>query len=343
MTKKWLKGDKLRVVKATDLDSGDAIALGDIVTARDDHTSDNVCITTTKANGGVASGYFAWRFEKVEQEVKGIRVGDTVEVIYGGAGVSAVDMGKTAIVLEVHPTGVPGQYETHKLVVDGKDFVYNFYNDKRRISADPKSFKKVTPVAPVVDTIIRVGDTVEVITGGYGVATDVLGKTGVVLEVNSGMFKRAVVDTANFGTTRYGKSIGITPVALKKVAPAVDFTKPLFTIEGTPVQLVSTAGRDTAFPVLVYEGTAKDTSKYSLAGKSKYGAARRNLTNAEPKPPEPLTVTGYLNLYSDGSTSNAVQPTRAKADDLAAAVERMGQRKRIAVTKVTLVAGNFDA
>lgn len=121
----------------------------------------------------------------------------------------------------------------------------------------------------------------------------------------------------------------------------IDFELPLYTTEGTPVEYVSHRGRDPKFPVLAYEGKAKQLSKFTADGIHSSGEARRNLTNTETKP-EPIKATVYVNFYSDGTTGN-FPGSREKADSMAAAVEKSGQRKRIGVTKVLLEEGKFDA
>jgi hypothetical protein len=211
-------------------------------------------------------------------------------------------------------------------------YEYSYYNHR---------FELVAPaIVDVNDDVIRVGDTVEVKEAGWGVAGDVVGKTGVVLELTNSGWNDVVVCTKDFGTARYGSSQRIALLALKKVKAAIDFTKPLFTAEGTPVQLVSTEGRDPKFPVLVYEGKATNVSKFSTTGVCKLGVARRNLVNTPPAPPEPKEEVRYVNMY-ETEIGNTMHATRSQADMYAE--YHAPHLKRIGVTKLVLTEGKFDA
>jgi len=139
----------------------------------------------------------------------------------------------------------------------------------------------------------------------------------------------------------------------------VDLTAPLFTVEGTPVELITTSGRDKKFPVLAYEGKAKLPSKYTLQGISKSGEARRNLINVQvvEEPSEQVEdkseeVVLYANLYDDAERGlqqldigNELYTSveEATASYKEGRIESKSHPKRIGVAKVTLVKGKLPS
>lgn len=256
---KFNKGEQLEATSTVaDLNKGD------IVTAEQDVNSDGSDLISVRrvSDNQLFRGVYARRFKKAEVEADGFSVGDTVEVIYGGAGVSSVDMGKRAKVIGVKKSGfelgASGALKT--LMLDGESFTYPHYQDKRRIVCQPKSVKKVN---------------------------------------------------------------------------VVDFTKPLFTAEGTPVELVTTTGRDVKFPVLAYEGKATEPSKFNLDGISKLGVARRNLTNVVPK----AESVQYHNVYKNASGRLYTGDGHATAEKARAAA----QSGAVGLKKIVLTEGQFDA
>jgi hypothetical protein len=84
-------------------------------------------------------------------------------------------------------------------------------------------------------------------------------------------------------------------LAERQLDSVVDLMRPVFTTEGTPVDIVTRRGRDAKFPVLAYEGKAKQLSKYSLYGVSKTGVKRRNLTNVQAQPQPEREV--FVNVF----------------------------------------------
>lgn len=138
--------------------------------------------------------------------------------------------------------------------------------------------------------------------------------------------------------------VGVGGLELVKGASGIDFAKPVFTAEGTPVQIVTTEGRDPKFPVLGYEGKATILSKFTLAGKNKNGEARRHLTNRQaPEVPKEY----FVNLYEgDGTTSDPI--TGSNLHESLADAMKKGQRsefrngkRHVGVAKVTLVQGKY--
>lgn len=159
----------------------------------------------------------------------------------------------------------------------------------------------------------------------------------------------ATVTTAQYNDKDYGDIVGCDvgtnrqSISVEDIAPAIDFTKPLFTLEGTPVVLISTLGRDAKFPIMVYEGTATNITRYDRNGFAKNGVARRNLTNTEYKK-EPIVIERYVNLYEGGQTpgNHSNYATRSAADRAAEFALNIYKVKRIGVTKIVLTEGIFD-
>lgn len=114
-----------------------------------------------------------------------------------------------------------------------------------------------------------------------------------------------------------------------KEKSVIDFTKPLFTAEGSPVTLVTAQGRDSKYPVLAYESTAKTLSKFKLNGEHSSKEARRSLTNEVP----PKEHVLYLNVYGGGSSS--AYRTRKQADEVA-------NKTRVSCIRVVCAEGQFD-
>lgn len=138
----------------------------------------------------------------------------------------------------------------------------------------------------------------------------------------------------------------------------VNLNIPVFTAEGTPVEIITTAGRDKKYPVLAYEGKAKLPSKYTLEGKSKSREARRNLTNVqaveeptEAKEEAVEEVVLYANLYdttffaSKLDIGNTLYASSKEANESykEGRIKDKSHPKRIGVAKVTLVKGKLPS
>lgn len=117
------------------------------------------------------------------------------------------------------------------------------------------------------------------------------------------------------------------------VVPVLDFTKPIETVDGRPVEIITQAARDHHYPIKAYIGNAQTLESFTEDGY--YHEDLRdhpaNLRNA------PERLTGYVNMYPKRPSSDSftIHATRAIADREAGA-------NRIGVTKVELVAGKFD-
>ncbi len=124
----------------------------------------------------------------------------------------------------------------------------------------------------------------------------------------------------------------------KLAEPALDFDKPLETVKGDPVVVVTRSGRETDFPVLAYVGAGTGLTHYTANGKyyNNGKASDRDLRNVVPKP---LTqeLSGYVNVYANGDGTLRAgaffDKTAEDANTLAVA--------RMKVT-FTAVAGQFD-
>ncbi len=174
---------------------------------------------------------------------------------------------------------------------------------------------------------VRVGDKVR-ITGGTQACDDqnnyhkkgdivkVVGTNPSYVETEGMVYYEghdAYVDTQYVRHTHY------------EIVVNIDLFKPVFTIEGTPVVVVTTDNlRDAEFPVLVYEGKAGLPTKYNLQGEAKNGVARRYLTNTAPEQKEVsvvkeevMTFIGYAYVDSKGYVfGNPVKAQKALALDV---------------------------
>jgi hypothetical protein len=111
----------------------------------------------------------------------------------------------------------------------------------------------------------------------------------------------------------------------------IDITKPVETLDGEPVTLLSTNARGD-FPLLGYRGAREYLTQWTAEGNFFLSEAHPelNLRNAKPKPVE---VVQYLNVYA-GSHAYGYN-TRAEADDHAGTT-------RIACHRVVLAEGQYD-
>lgn len=114
----------------------------------------------------------------------------------------------------------------------------------------------------------------------------------------------------------------------------LDLSNPVFTIEGTPVTIVTTEGRDPKYPVLGYEGSAVILSKFTKDGKNKNGVERRNLTNTANAVEEPL----YVNLYDDEEGEYVGYNLYSTAENAFNTAKSQGL-KPVGVGKIVIVKG----
>lgn len=123
------------------------------------------------------------------------------------------------------------------------------------------------------------------------------------------------------------------------VKPSIDFTKPVETVTGLPVEVVFTDGRDKEYPVAAYIGDRLNPDRFTAEGKYYSNSTSDNdLRNVAPKP---LEAEIYVNVYknNDGGLRMADNhPTRKIADNRAS-LNRVGCIK----IKIKLVEGQYDA
>ncbi len=119
----------------------------------------------------------------------------------------------------------------------------------------------------------------------------------------------------------------------------IDWTKPLETVEGVPVKLISLERRHEFFPVIAYIGDETEAAYYTKAGKFHIARKSKNdLRNAIPKPLQ-TKHTVYFNLYEENGKLVTYNPhySLAKAEDHAQG-NCVGRKKIV----LTLTKGEFD-
>src|SRR5438874_1344545 len=89
---------------------------------------------------GMGNYFSMHRFDLIEEANGGLRVGDAVEVVETGWGVSSVDKGKRAMVVAIKTSDI--------IVIDGSSFSSHGYGygDKTRITCRAISVKKVATI-----------------------------------------------------------------------------------------------------------------------------------------------------------------------------------------------------
>lgn len=208
---------------------------------------------------------------------------------------------------------------------------------------------------------LKIGDKLRIIAGGVEGGRFHNFKHGSEVTVANGsrgdyVSTRGVVFYADGRVEQNGAQM-IRREHFKEIG-AVNFSVPLFTAEGTPVEIITTAGRDKKYPVLAYEGKAKLPSKFTLEGISKSGEARRNLMNVqaveeptEAKEEAVNEVVLYANLYDDDRGLRQLDLGSELYESVDAAtesykegrIESKKHPKRIGVAKVTLVKGKLPS
>lgn len=277
-----------------------------------------------------------------EKEMTKYKVGDKVKVIKSGYGVAQEDIGKITSVTSLSSSdGFSG-----RIMISTKGFEsgYSFSRKAGETSCATHALQFVEAAAP------------EKPKTPAEQAGFVIGSKYVMIKEDSFMSKGTVVifvkddgsrcpyfqNAAIPGKASHGRNSAAF-LNLTDMAPYVDFTKPVFTMEGTQVDVVTTTNpRDAKFPVLAYEGKAKTLSKFTIHGVHKRGPARRNLTNDAPKvevvvKPAPKQAAVYVNLYANGDTGMN-RATRAEADRVAG----NNPFKRVACKKIVITEGEFD-
>lgn len=122
------------------------------------------------------------------------------------------------------------------------------------------------------------------------------------------------------------------------IPKTLDLTKPLQTMEGLPVTVISTKGRG-ACPVLGYVGVAEKLRAWSDTGVGGAGSWQSLMNVPPPK------QYRYMNVYrtADGFLQAGHWPNRSRleADDLAAD-QASRSLVRVSCIKVEVVEGQWD-
>lgn len=121
----------------------------------------------------------------------------------------------------------------------------------------------------------------------------------------------------------------------KKVAPALDLTKPLRTKKGELVTIVTTEGRG-EYPVIGYIGDNDSIDRFTKEGKY-YASGTTSTYDLENVPPKPLERELYVNINKVNGSLN-----RGGTYDSRAHADRNAHTNRVGCMKITLVEGVFD-
>lgn len=199
----------------------------------------------------------------------------------------------------------------------------------------------------------KVGDRVRIAISGYGTHPKDIGKIVTVTKAGTTYSSHEGIEYDTTGLEideLAGRSHRYTAatLAFELAEHLLDFTKPLFTAEGTPVALVTTTNpRDAKFPVLVYEGSASLPTKYTVNGVAKNREARRFLTNEVPKV-EPVVTEMFVALLDPKGNREGQQVATKLYPTADAARRGSGASARsllaggpIGIAKVTLVSGRW--
>lgn len=178
--------------------------------------------------------------------------------------------------------------------------------------------------------MFKKGDVIKYVNdGSYSFIT--LGKTYLVKEDQIGSCVDINDDDGDDATYRAD--------VFKLEAPAIDFTKPLETVEGVPFTLLSTDARG-EFPIIGYINANTRPCYFSLDG-TYHGAhgdtssPRYNLRNVQPKPAE---AEVFINVYKrDDGTLRCTY-----VHESVAVADRNAAPSRVARMKVRIVEGRFD-
>ena len=133
-----------------------------------------------------------------------------------------------------------------------------------------------------------------------------------------------------------GWSFRYPPDSFELVEPPIDWTKPVQTRDGTPVNILSREGRGT-FPVIGYIGDATDVDTWTAEGKYRTNkSGPEDLMNV-PEAPKQREV--WLNVFKNSRgelTTGISYGSRENANFSGVADKRVG------CIKVVLTEGQFD-
>jgi hypothetical protein len=212
----------------------------------------------------------------------------------------------------------------------------------------------------MTEQVFKVGQKVKIVAAGSGCHPRDIGQTVTITGIKAYGDEMGVeYDCRNLYVEQLSSS-GRYVASVRMFEPIkANLSLPVFTAEGTPVEIITVSGRDKKFPVLAYEGKAKLPSKYTLEGISKSGEARRNLTNvqvtdepSEYKEEAVEEVVLYANLYDDSERglrrldlgNELYESVNAATESYKEGrIENKKHPKRIGVAKVTLVKGKLPS
>lgn len=105
------------------------------------------------------------------------------------------------------------------------------------------------------------------------------------------------------------------------ITPAIDFTKPVQTKDGRPLEIVTIRGRGD-YPVIGFIGDSTAPSTFTADGKFFLGLENNN-EDLENVPAKPVEIVRYFNIYEDFVMGH---DTRAEAD-AGAEADRIGCKR----------------
>jgi hypothetical protein len=117
--------------------------------------------------------------------------------------------------------------------------------------------------------------------------------------------------------------------------PTIDFTKPLQTRMGDPVQLITTEGRG-QYPIIGYIADSKTPATWTKDGNKLQGVSRtEDLVNVPP-----AKQVAYINVYAGDQSTGMyrLNDSRAEADERA-----QPTKGRVACVRIEYTEGQFDA
>ncbi len=194
----------------------------------------------------------------------------------------------------------------------------------------------------MIDKQVKIGDKVEILTQEKschylkkGSIVEVVGVEDTYIKVMGMTYKdkECLEETSVREQTIYDSDY-------KLITTGLDFSKPVYTKSGKPVEIITTEGRDVDYPVLAYIGDNTHTTKYTNDGKLYTGLDYNgDLTN------KAMEKVVYVNLWSNGDVGYRHFATRKEADDVAEKFLKDNHEckdKRVGVSKVVLTLGKFD-
>jgi hypothetical protein len=117
----------------------------------------------------------------------------------------------------------------------------------------------------------------------------------------------------------------------------IDFTKPLETSTGIPVEFIAICKREKAYPVMAYIGTQDSMYHFTMEGKF-FNNGTPHLHDI--RNVKPLEAYAYVNLYRTVDNTSAFRAYESRAEADAAHEKYKGADIRVGVTKVLVKEGD---